>query len=156
MTCPSLASLVLVLACSVAGAAQAQVYSSGSASRAQQRPTGRITGIVVDENGAPVARAMVQAMGETATSDGTIVQFGLSSAPTDANGRFTIQGVPPQPVLVGALPPPRSFARPGLSPPQPDEPVYALTYYPGATNRNQAQTLTVPDGGEQTVSIELR
>ena len=151
-----LASIVLTLACSIAAIAQVQIYSNGSTMRAPQRPTGKITGVVVDETGAPVAFVMVQAIGQRTMPDGTVFPVGLSSRPTDERGRFEIDGVPPQPFLVGAQPPARPFGRPGFTPPQADEPVYTITYYPGVTNRNQAQTLIVPDGGEQTIVIELR
>ena len=143
-----LASIVLTLACSIAAIAQVQIYSNGSAMRAPQRPTGKITGVVVDETGAPVAFVMVQAIGQRTMPDGTVFPVGLSSRPTDERGRFEIDGVPPQPFIVGAQPPARPFGRPGFTPPQADEPVYTITYYPGVTNRNQAQTVTVLDGGE--------
>jgi hypothetical protein len=156
MTRTLLACLVGVIAFSIAAAAQVQIYSTGPAIRAPQRPTGKITGVVVDENGAPTARVLVEAMAKRTMPDGTIAQVGWSSRPTDETGRFTIEGVPPQPVLVAALPPVRPFGRPGFSQPQSDEPVYAITYYPGITNANQARTVMVPDGGEQAIVIQLR
>jgi hypothetical protein len=144
------------LAFSSAASAQVQIYSNGSVVRPAPRPTGKITGTIVDENGAPVARVIVQALAEMVLRDGTRVPAGSSSSSTDENGRFTIDRVPAQPVLVAAVPPPRPFSRPGMAPPQTEEPVYAITYYPGVTTRDQAQPLTVAEGGEQAIFIELR
>jgi hypothetical protein len=155
MTRTSLTSLILVLVCSLASAAQIQTYL-GVAGTGPPRPSGTIVGVVVDETGAPVARARVQAIGQTKIADGTIVDVGFASLPTDDSGRFTIRVVAAQPVLVAAQPPPRPFSRPGVSSSPPDESVYALTYYPGVTNRNQAQAVTLLDGGEQTIVIALR
>ena len=117
---------------------------------------GAISGVIVDDRGAPVARATVQAMGEAVMPNGARVQVGRSSMPTDANGRFRIDGLPPQSYLVAAMPP---FGRPsGIygAAPSDDQPVSGVTYFPGVIDQKQAQAVKVTANGDQAIFIELQ
>jgi hypothetical protein len=118
-----IASIIAAFGLFAAVAAQAQTYTSGIASRPPQRPTGSISGTVVDENGAPVPQVMVLAIGEISPPNGIKIPMSIGSRPTDDGGRFKIEGLPAQAFLVAAMPPPsRSFIRPGATPAPVDQP----------------------------------
>jgi hypothetical protein len=135
--------------------AQVTTYT-GSARQPPQRPTGVITGFIVDETGAPVARVMVQAFSEIVLGDGTKMPMTRSSPPTDDTGRFRIDNLPAQRFLVAVMPPPSRAFNPRGMPAAAEQPVYTLTYYPGVINRADAQPVVVADNSEQTIFVELR
>jgi hypothetical protein len=154
MSRTSIACLAIFALFSVSGYSQQQQIYVGGGANPPQRATGTISGFVVDETGAPVEHAMVQAMGEIRNGNGAPRPMTFGGSSTDARGHFTIEVPAGQSVIVGALPPPQ-FRSPG-SPPPTDQPVYAITYHPDATIRNQAQSVVVAEGAEQTIMIELR
>jgi hypothetical protein len=153
-----IASIIATFGLFAALAAQGQTDSSAIARRPAQRPTGSISGTVVDENGAPVPQVIVHAIGERSAPDGATLPMGMSSRPTDEGGRFKIDGLPAQAFLVAAMPPP-GFLRPGAGGAPAaqlvSQLVYGITYYPGVASRAQAQPVLVADGADQAIFIEL-
>jgi len=122
-----------------------------------QAPSGVISGSVVDDRGAAVMRVVVHALAPpTKTFDGRIVEM-TRSAPTDEGGRFRIDHLPAGSYLVAVAPPISiRIVRPGMAAAATgDQPVYALTYFPGTIDRAQAQPVTVSGSEEQTIFIEL-
>jgi len=93
-----------------------------------------------------------------ATADGRSVEM-TRSMPTDEGGRFRIDRLPAGSYLVAVAP---SFSirivRPGLpsSVATNDQPVDALTYFPGVLDRAQAQPVSIAAGAEQAIFIELQ
>ena len=121
-------------------------------------PSGVISGTVVDERGAPVAHVSVYALYKRAMPDGRTMEFS-QSAPTDEGGRFRIDRLAPQSYVVLVAPafifrpvPPGVVAARAPD----DQPLYALTYFPGVINRAQAQSIPIASGGEETIFVELQ
>ena len=91
-----------------------------------------------------------------ATPDGRMIEM-TRSVPTDEGGRFRIDRLPAGSYLVLAAPALSvRIPRPGMAAAATDDqPVYALTYFPGTIERTQAQPVAVAADVEQTIFIEL-
>jgi len=149
---------LMVFAAMYAPSTSAQVVTGSIGSRiggipgGASRPSGSISGVVVDERGAPVVRASVQAIGAMRDPSGSVRLTSRGGMPTDEGGRFKIDGLPQQSFFVAAMPP--------FTPPRPGAPddqlVYVVTYYPGVTSIDQAQAVAVAEGADVPVIIELR
>jgi hypothetical protein len=110
-----------------------------------------MAGRIVDENGEPVASVGVNAMRYTYSNDGQRRLTLVNRAGTDDLGQFRIFGLMPGDYVVqasaGAIP---SL---GAGPPGPES--SATTYYPGTSNADEAQTVTLAVGQETTLQFSL-
>jgi uncharacterized protein (DUF2141 family) len=111
---------------------------------------GVITGRIRDEDGEPLARAMVRVMRFQYLPGGRQL-VRVQSDQTDDRGEYRVFGLPPGEYVVtavaGAF---ERFGRTGASDfPEPDEELnYAPTYYPGVTSVFEAARVTVGAGQE--------
>jgi 5-hydroxyisourate hydrolase-like protein (transthyretin family) len=115
-------------------------------------PTAAITGRVTDSDGDPVPRVSVEAIpyGRTAHD----VFRGLGSY-TDDTGEYRIAGLPPKRYLVFAQPLSQLSRATVAKKVDKNVPVYAMTYYPGTTERSQAVPLALRPGDETPANIAL-
>jgi hypothetical protein len=116
----------------------------------EMTPRAVIQGRIVDENGDPMPRFIVELQcPQSATGEAQ------QSATTNDLGEFRFAG-PPGKYLLCAFPPPHGF---GQGPEQrmdgSKEAAYGETYFPGTISRAQAAPVEVVPGGELT-SLELR
>ena len=121
---------------------------------------GAIFGKVTDDQGAPVENAAVQVISET-VAGGRKVTAAAGSVRTDDLGRYRIgpiAGGNYYLVVTGAPWYARQLALPGV-PTAVDSPLnvaYAPTYYPNATDPQNAARLVLDAGGEVEVNFTLR
>jgi hypothetical protein len=112
-------------------------------------PSAAITGSIVDEEGRPLPRVMVQAWMETTTPDGVRRQMGGGMRPADDQGRFSLERIPPGDYVVAVVPSP---ALPGSA----ETTTYPVTYYPGVTSIQQAQKVTAVVPPTKDITVPLR
>ena len=99
------------------------------------RPSGRLTGRVVDGNGSPLDELRVYAIPTTHDwSRHDLTDTG--SAETDKNGTFTFKGLKPGTYVIGV----NAFDAPLVKRP------YLPIYYPGVESRAQAATIDIGQG----------
>lgn len=114
------------------------------------QPAGVVAGQILDEDDAPFAGAMVDAL-VSRTIEGRPTLVSIASALTNDRGEFRLAGLPAGQVYVSASDP--AFARVGdeTGPLQ-----YAPTYYPGVAFVEQATRVAVVPGAEpQPIVIKL-
>ena len=112
-------------------------------------PGRHIVGRILDEDGTPFAGAAVEAL--VARSDrGQEALIAVATSRTDDRGEFRLYGLPAGRYFVSAADPafgsvatPNGVLR------------YSPTYHPGVASPDQAQPVTVPDGGDPP-RIEFR
>jgi hypothetical protein len=113
-------------------------------------PSAAITGSIVDEEGRPLPRVMVQAWMETTTPDGVRRQMGGGGMrATDDQGRFSLERIPPGDYVVAVVPSP---AMRGSA----ETTTYPVTYYPGVTSLQQAQKVTAVVPPTKDITLALR
>ena len=113
-------------------------------------PAAAITGRVVDEDGNPLPRVNVYAMGDLQGDPEKRFLGGYSGGRlTDENGGFRIHGLASGPFRVKAEYYSRdSHGTPPETPGAETDKIYAPTFYPGVTDEESSTWLQVPAGGE--------
>src|ERR1700730_1150834 len=112
-------------------------------------PAAAITGWIVDEDGRPVPRVMVQAWMETTTPDGVRRQVGGGTRSDDDQGRFSLERIPPGDYVVAVVPSP---AMRGSA----ETTTYPVTYYPGVTSLQLAQKVAAVVPPTKDITLALR
>jgi protocatechuate 3,4-dioxygenase beta subunit len=112
-----------------------------------------IAGRVVDEFGEPVAQMAVQAMRYTYSNDGQRRLTAVSSAATDDLGQFRVFGLMPGEYIVQATVAGGFIIGGGGPGPAPES--FAVTYYPGTPNADEAQTVTLGLAQEFNAQFQL-
>lgn len=145
------------------------------------RPSGSLTGTVVDENNEPVRNCTVMIYSQQVGPTGMLGMFQVRGASTGNSGRFhaghlhpgnyliALTGTPwyatrtpryqqlpgvRSPIGIGAPPPP--VYPPSVIPADPQfDVVYPLTYYPGTTDLSAAAAIPVTEGNESQIQVAL-
>jgi hypothetical protein len=118
-----------------------------------------IAGRVTDEFGEVMPQVQVQAQRFTYSADGQRRLTSAGTDTTDDRGEFRLYGLMPGEFVVNAIVLARvvaSTTAPGAGTEQ-DAPVdgYPPTFYPGTTNANAAQSITIGVGDEVTIQFGL-
>jgi hypothetical protein len=147
------ASRGTIVSAPVALAAQAPAVQQPLPDRPPPR-TGAITGVVVGEQQRPIARVQVQVFPVSVlaaqASGAPFPGRASGTAPTDAEGRFRMDGLAPGSYLVAVEP--RSFL-PSAAAPQTTP--YGITFHPSTLDIRQAARVAVEADGVATAHIAL-
>jgi hypothetical protein len=112
-------------------------------------PSATITGSVVDENGTPVANALVLASYEITMPDGLRRPVGGGSRSTDPSGQFTLERLRPGSYIVATVP--LEMRVPNAV----DQMTFGVTYFPGVSDLAKAEHVTATEGGGQPITIRV-
>jgi hypothetical protein len=115
-----------------------------------QAPTGTMAGRILDKDGNPYIRALVQAVA-VVFQDGREILVPVAQAESDAEGEFRIEGVPAGRYLVSASDPsPANVLSDATGPLR-----YPPTYFPGVLQAERAKRVTVT-AGSAPARVEFR
>ena len=128
-------------------------------------PDSSITGFVLDEGNEPVRQAQISVYAvPRASADGAQASVPRASATTDDRGRYEVASLAPGDYRISVqahvwyATAAQSFrpSRPDAPAPDPSlDVVYPLTWFPGATSADAAETITLHDGETREADIQL-
>jgi Carboxypeptidase regulatory-like domain len=128
-------------------------------------PDSVITGVILDEGNEPVREAGIAVYAvPRASADGAQPSVGRGSATTDDRGRYEVASLAPGDYRISVQARPwyavaaRSIrsSRPDTPPLEPSlDVVYPVTWFPGATNDDSAEIVTLHDGETREADMQL-